>query len=257
MSKILTRSVFYYGLRITNENCGFDFSEGGSEISARLNNGDYTLETLKSEILRMLNEQGNNSYSINIDRDTRIIEILSDGDFELLISSGSQSLKSCWATIGFVYGSDLVGSDAYSGSVGAGKEYITQYPLKNYLSERDYRVKEDATFNVTPVGIGQSVSFGNGARIRMNITLITNIIDLKNKNFYSNPSGIEDFLDFIDYCMDKSVVEFMENVDDRNYTSKVFLETTAQDRDAFTFTLTTLAKDFYESGLLIFRKVLV
>ncbi len=258
MSKILTRSIFYFGTKITRENRGFDFKEGaGPEINALLKIGSYTLTGMAQEIQRCLNEAGSLTYVVTVDRLTRVITITSSGDFDLLIGSGAQTLTACWLVIGFTQGVDLTGDDEYSGLVGAGNEYQTQYPIKNYISEKDHPVREEATFQVTPSGVGQALSFGNGSRMRANITLITNVLGIKNENFYENANGVDDFLTFINYCMDKNNIEFMPDVDNRAVYSKMFLESTPQDRDAFEFILSTLAVDIFESGDLIFRKVLV
>lgn len=258
MSKILTRSVFYFGTKITRDNRGLDFSEGaGPEINALLKIGDYTLTTLAAEIQRVMRESGALLYTVSVDRLTRVITIDAPSAFNLLISTGAQTLAACWTTIGFVYGADQTGQITYDGSQGAGSEYITQYPVRDYISERDWKIREDATFQVTPSGIGQSISFGNGARIRMNITLITNILTIQNAPFYANATGVDNFLAFIEYCMDKNKIEFMPDVDDRDAFVKVFLDVTAEDKNAFEFNLKNLSPDIYESGPLIFRKVLV
>jgi len=258
MSKILTRSIFYFGTKITRDNRGLDFSEGaGPEINALLKIGDYTLTTLAAEVQRVMRESGALLYDVNVDRATRVITISAPSAFNLLIDTGAQTLAACWATIGFIYGADQTGLLTYDGTQGAGSEYITQYPVRDYISERDWKVREDATFQVTPSGVGQSISFGNGSRIRMNITLITNILTLQNTPFYPNATGVTDFLDFIEYCMDKNKVEFMPDVADRDAFVKVFLESTSQDKNAFEFNLRNLSPDIHESGALIFRKVLV
>ena len=258
MSKITTRSVFYFGTKITRENRGLDFREGaGPEINAKLKIGDYTPTTLAEEIIRCLNEAGSQIYTRTFDRTTRIIGIEAPSAFDFLIASGAQSLNAIWLTAGFAQGVDLVGQLSYDGSQGAGSEYQTQYPIRDYISEKEWSVREEATFQVTPTGVGQSLSFGNGSRFRANITLITNILTIRNKPFYPNANGVDDFLDFIAYCMDKNKVEFMPDVDNRNAYTKVFLESTPADKDAFEFNLINLAPDIHESGPLIFRKVLV
>jgi hypothetical protein len=158
---------------------------------------------------------------------------------------------------GFGTGANLTGSTSYLAGAITGKRYDPQYILKDYISDEDSLVKESGTVNDTPSGLVQQISFGDGSRIEMGIHVITNKTGLKNANFVENVNGKADALDFMAYLLNKGKVEFMPDKATPSQFVKCYLESTKQDKDAKRFTLLNMkVPDFYESGTLIFRKVL-
>lgn len=260
MSKITTRSVFYFGTKVTTLNRAIDFTEdGGPEVQATMDVGDYSLTEYAAEIQRVMRIAGTQAYVVTVDRVTRFITISGpDFDFELLTNSGSRVGTSIWTMAGFSTAADYTGSDTYTGSAGAGFEYQTQYPVEKYVSEADSNVRENATRNTTPLGITQAIHFGKGSRIEMDIRLITNLIGLKNEPFYDNVNGVQDARDFMDYVIDGNRLEFMPDVADRSSFVKVTIESTEADRSGLEFRLkNSKTPEFYNTGRLVFRKVLI
>lgn len=257
MSKITTLSIFYYGTRVTRANRALDFSETlGVEIQANLNLGDYTLGDFAAEIQRAMRVVGTQLYTVTVSRATRIITITAPLAFDLLTDTGSRSSEAIWLLAGFNTGSDYTGLTTYAGSSGAGFEYRTQYPVGDYISEGDNPTRESATFSVTPTGVGQMISFADSARVRMDIRLVTNLL-LKNAPFFYNANGVNDCKAFMQYLLDKNKVEFMPDVADRNTFSKLFMESTAEDRDGFNYVLKNMTTpEIKFTGRLTFRKVL-
>jgi len=92
----------------------------------------------------------------------------------------------------------------------------------------------------------------------MNIRLITEMLNLKNVNFYENANGITEFMTFMNRLMRRDRLEFMENVADRNSFLKLLLESTQDDGKGLEFVLKNMeTPNFYESGKLTFRKLLL
>jgi len=259
VSKITTRSVFYFGTVVELNTRSIDFSEDGvTELQATLNIKDYSLTEYAAEIQRAFRAAGTQAYVVTVNRTTRILTISAPLAFEIWTDTGSRAGTAAYATMGLSTVSDYTGANNYNGASGAGLEYQTQYPVDRYVSEEDSMMKENATYNTTPVTIVQMVSFADGSRIEMNIRLITNLTGLKNDPFFSNINGVPDFRSFIRVAMRKNRLEFMPDVANRSNFVKVILEGTSEDRNGLRFQLKNMGTpEYFESGVLSFRKVLV
>lgn len=258
MSTLTTLSVFYFGTTVTTDNNKISFNEGGPELVATLNIGDYSLTEYADEVERALNAAGALTYTVALNRTTRKLTISATGTFALLALTGSFSGTSAFPTMGFATTSDKTGASSYVGENGAGSEYRPQYILENYTAIKDFKVKESSVVNVSVAGVVQTIQFGDGARMRANIVVITDKVNLKLDPFFSNASGVQAARDFMDYAITKAKMEFMPNVADRNTFDTIILESTKADKDGTAYELTNMskAKDFYQTGELLFRKAI-
>lgn len=258
MSTIKTLSKFYYGTTVSTLNRSIDFDEGGGELQATLKVGTYSVTEYAAEWQRALREAGSQAYVVSFDRSTQKLTVSAPNPFTLRRGTGSRLGTSAWVMSGFGLGLNLTGANNYTAAGICGKKYEPQYILSDYVSAEHSIVKESATVNTTPAGLSQQVSFGEGKRIEMNIRVITNETGLKLEPFFENSNGVDDALDFIAYILTKGRVEFMPNKAAPNSFTKCFLEGTREDRDGKKFILKNMkVPDFYETGTLIFRKVLV
>ncbi len=257
MSTIKTLSQFFYGTTVTTLNRSVDFNEGGAEIKATLRVGTYSVTEYAQEWQRAMREAGTQAYVVSIDRATQKISISAPNPFALLRQTGSRVGTGAWQMAGFGTGPDLSGLTSYVSPNICGKKYVVQYPISDYIAPEHIIVKESATVNSTPSGLVQQTSFGDGKRIEMNIRVITNKIGLKMAPFFENVNGIGDAMDFVAYLLDKGRVEFMPDRDNPSNFEKCYLEATKDDRDGRRFVLKNMkVPDFYETGVLTFRKVL-
>ena len=256
MSKITTRSKFYYGHRVTFLNRSLDFKEGaGPELQATLKVGDYTITEFALEVARALNVAGGQTYTVTFNRDTRVITVSAPSAFTLLLTTGSRAGTSVASLLGFT--ADSTPGTSAVGNIPSGKEYQTQYPVDKYLALNHNAVKESSSVNISAVGVTQLVYFGDGARVEMDIRLITDKVGLKNDPFYENANGINDALDFMSYLISKSKIEFMPDVDDSSDFVKLILESTPDSKNGTEFSILNMkTPDVYRTGVLIFRKVL-
>lgn len=257
MSALDTLSTFYYGFLITKDNQYIDFNEGGPNLLATLNIGDYTFEEFCTELQNALNLSGTLTYTVTKNRTTRMITISATGVFNLLCATGSHIGAGAFTLVGFT-GADKTGLSAYTGNVAAGFEYRPQLLLRNYTKPEDYEVKETAVVSMSANGQVQTISFGEGQRMVCNIIGATDLIGTNNKVFFENANGVENLRHFLRYLITKSKVEFMPDVATRSFYYNLLLESTKASRDGTQYRIENMdgAKNYYESGDLVFRKVI-
>lgn len=77
-----------------------DFKESGSELTATISAGTYTLSTLATQVQTQLNSAGSNTYTVTVDKDERMT-IAADGNFSLLPNEGSNRDSSALPILGF------------------------------------------------------------------------------------------------------------------------------------------------------------
>jgi hypothetical protein len=259
MSRINTLSTFYYGFNVTNANNAINFSEaGGPEITTYLTINDYTLTSYALEIAQRMTLAGTQTYTATVDRVTRKITISAPGAFELLTATGSQQAIAIWNLAGFTTIADKTGDSTYEGENAAGFEYRPQLTLFDYLALEDNLVKESSSVNISANGVVQTISFGDGQRMECGIRGATNLTGLKIKPFFENANGRQALRDFMNYLITKSKVEFMPDVADRNTFYELLLDSTSADRNGTRYKIENMkgANDFYETGPLVFRKVI-
>jgi len=258
MSKITTLSQIFYGTTVTINNRAIDFDEGGPELQATLRVGSYSATEYAAEFQRAMREAGTQAYVVIFNRATQKITLTAPSNFTLRRSTGTRLGTSAWVMSGFGLGANLTGTNSYTAANIMGSVYKCQYPVADYLDPEHNVIKEASNVNSTPVGIVQQASFGDGIRITADIRLITNRTGLKNTPFYENVNGVADFMAFIRFAMTKGALEFMPDVATPSYFVKCYLEGTKQDKDGRRFALENMSDpEFYRSGTLTFRKVLV
>ena len=87
---INTYSLFYYGIEVDADNYQLAFSEGGGpEILVELSWGLKTLNQLAEELEDILNEFGALTYTVTVNRSTRIMTIAASGSFSILFLTAS------------------------------------------------------------------------------------------------------------------------------------------------------------------------
>lgn len=253
-----THSKFYYGYEITEENNALDFSEGGSELQATLDVGSYTLTTILDAIAIALNDVGALTYTVSVNRDTRLITIASTSNFELLVSTGSRSGSSVFSTIGFS-GSDKTGALTYTASAAAGSEYRTQFILQSYVDTNSFVDAAEGTVNTSASGLVEVYRFGQNQFMEANFTYITDRVLVDGAPIRKKPSGVLELQTLMRHFISKAPFEFMPNEDDSATFETMILESTPDNKSGIGFKLKELytknLPGFYETGVLKFRKI--
>lgn len=256
MSKITTLSTFYYGHKVTRDNQNIDFDEGGSEITAEIPINDYTMEEYVDAVEDAMNAVGGQTYTVTVSRITRKITISATSNFTLRTQTGSHAGTSAYPLMGYDILANKTGSNSYLADNGTGYEYRPQMVLFDYVGLEDHVVKESAVVNVSTTGIVQTLQWGDGNRMECNIRGIGNGTQKNGALFYENVNGLADARQFLDYLITKSKVEFMPDIANRNTKYDLILESSDADRNGTKWTLKNMARDWMQTGRLVFRKVI-
>lgn len=250
-------SMFYYGLRIDSTKQYLDFKEGTTTYSAKLSYGSYTGSKICIEIKKRMEEVGNNTYLVSFDRESRKITISSDQSFDLLPQSGPTSAQSCFTEIGFNQSSDKTGLLTYTAENAALKKYNTQLWLQSYKPTSRNKKAIDPQVNKSSGGVIEVVRQGTERFMSCELNFITSIIQGQGSIVRSDSRGVENFVDFIEWCTEKYEVEFMENENDVSTYQTFILESTEQDQKGLDYELIELydrqLPEYFRSGNLKFR----
>ena len=254
---IFTRSSFFYGPEINENNLYIDFNEGSGELSASLDVGGYTISDVAAEVSRILNEIGTLTYTITMDRATRKLTIGASGTFSLLFATGTNLALSAASALGFA-ATDLSGSASYESSSAIGVEYRPQFKLQDYIALEDWQDLTQANQTESASGVVEVISFATVRFMEANITL-ANDYDQTGSVIESNPTGVSDLREFIKYITRKLNIEFLPDRDDENTFDKLLLERTLLSRRGVGFKLKELhgrgLVGYFETGTLTFREV--
>ena len=249
-------SAFNYGHTITNANRFLNFSEGGGQITATMPIGSYTLGQIPDLIASAMNAVGGQEYECSVNRVNRTIIIQAPGNFELLISSGSNVNQSFYALAGFS-GSDLSGSNSYTGNNASGSQYITQTELKNYTDFRENKEKIDTVKRTTPDGIVETVSYGTLEKASFDFPFITN--EVPQRFIRETATGRDELEAFMDYCIESRPVEFLLDYKVETEFNPCLLDKVSGYSKGDGYKLRSLVarrlKGYYELKGLVFRKI--
>jgi hypothetical protein len=257
---IYTRSSFLYGHLIDQTNFSLDFDEGGPELQASLNPGDYTLGTFIAEVERVLNDIGALDYTVTANRVTGLITISATGTFSLLPSSGTRIGVGVWDLLGFT-GADQTGGTSYTGDSRSGTLYRPQFLLQDYVPLENLQGAQTASVNETADGEFEVLSFGTKRNMRCNISYINDYPQRKGAPIENNQNAVSEARNFLLYLVGKNKVEFYPDRDNPNLFQNLLLERTSRDGNGISFELREFLSrnlpGYYETGLLVFREIVL
>jgi len=252
---ITTYSGFTYGHEINSSNDFINFNEGSGELQTQIEVGSYTLDSFLSAVLSAFNAEGSQEYTGSIDRETRKITIESIANFDLLVTTGSQSAISAFSLIGFT--SDKTGSNSYESDIASGSFYEPQFLLQNYVDFVDNVKTSQASVNESANGVVEVVSFGRNTFMECNITLATDIVP--QGAIKENINGISDLRSFMSYAINKNPIEFIPDISNKSSFIDCLLESTKLDPKGTGFKLYELYSrkltGYFETKTLTFRKL--
>lgn len=255
---IRTWSKFNYGFQIDTSNNSLNFSEGGPELTAVLESGDYTLGEFAEVVATALSAIGALDYTASINRNTNVITLSASGTFSILLATGSNIGISFAGLMGFSQVVDLTGAATYTGASTAGFQYYPQFLLQSYVPPEIFKQSADATVNKAASGRVEVIRFGVEQFIEMDIKFITDL-PMDNVVIKNNPSGLQDAIDFLDDITQKAKFEFVPDVDTPGTFHEVILESFPGFQNGAGFKLKELfaqnLPDFYETGVIKLRVV--
>jgi hypothetical protein len=251
------RSIFYYGLKIDSLNRVIDFKEGIIVRKAIIPIGSYTGIKLANEIKKSMDAVGDNVYTVTFNRVNRKLTISSTVVFQLLTFSGINIGTSAFATMGFNTLADKTGSIAYDSDVAIGYAYTTQFPLQSHKPTKNNRKAIDGQINKSSSGVIEVVKFGNERFLSFENAYITNNTFPPGSIILNNPTGVEEFIQFMEWATEKYLLEIMIDSEKPNEFQTFILESTETDPKGLDFELVELYDrgypDCFRSGVLKFR----
>lgn len=245
MSSLLTTySKFYYGYVIDDTNFSLNFNEGGPELLATLNSGEYTFTDFATEIERALNDVGALTYTVTANRTDRTITVSATGTFALLVSTGTSAGISPFSLMGFT-GADRTAAATYTGNTTSGSEYIPQFKLQSYISSDNWQQAADASINKTASGRVEIVKFGTEKFVQFQIRYITEIDQGCNGPIKNDSSALLNVQSFLQYATTRAPLEFIPDID----TPAIFQTLTLDSMQSSTTGTGYKLKELYDKDL--------
>lgn len=253
---ILTTPIFYYDFVVTVNDIYLNFDEGSIELTAIIDAGSYSFTDLGNQIALKMNNVGSQVYTVVANRADRTYTISADSNFSLLFATGSNAGLSVGSVIGF--STDQTGSNSYTGSL-AGKEYVPQFLLQDYVGLDDFQEFAEAKVNESASGVVEVFSIGQRKFLEFSIGPITDKPMRNGGLFIQNTNAVSELRNFLEYLITKGPIEFMENRDsNRDSFRTLILESTPTSSTGTGFKLRELYSrgllGFFETGRLKFRE---
>jgi len=253
-----THSKFFFGYEVTTANNKLDFDEGGPEITATLDGGSYTVTEYLAEVARAMNAVGGQTYTVSLNRTTRIVTVSAVGTFALLTTSGTNSGSSTYTLLGYS-GADKTGASSYVAGSETGSEYTTQFILQGHVPSAHWSEAAFAVVNESTSGQVEVVKFGNRRFLNFEFKWLTNQTMSAGVPIRNRATGVQDFLTFADFLITRAPFEFMEDEDTPATFQKLILESTPASGNGTGFRLQELTGQglpgYYKSGTYKFRVV--
>lgn len=248
-----THSKFYYGFEVTADAQFLDFNEGSGELSAELSIGAYSMDEFATEVARALNDAGGNTYTVTVNRTSRVFTITSSSGVSLLVSSGSHNGTSAYGLIGFT-GSDRTSATSHVGNASAGTEYATQFILQSYVAPGDQEGVAYGTVNKSASGQIEMVSYGSEQIVEFNLTFVNDYDNGVTQIVRTNLNGVSDLRELMRFLTGKKPFEFMPDENNPNNFYRLILESTPDDSKGLKFKLKELYSKnlpgYFETGVL-------
>jgi len=251
-----TFSIFYYGYTVNAGNKFINFDEGAGELTAQIEIGSYTLTEILVKIKTAMDAVGTDTYTVTVDRDTRIITIASDGTFSLLLSTGSQVGSSPFSLLGFTSGADTASAASHAGDEASGFSYKPQFILQDFTDSDNWQEAIDSSVNESATGSLEVVNFGTRFFTEFSFKFISNLSQ-DHTIIKNNPTGLADAQVFLREITTKNPVEIMFDISDRATFKKIVLESTPSSSTGTAYKLKELTgknlPGYYEINNLKFR----
>lgn len=252
-------SKFIYGFAFNSSNNKFDISEGAGQIAVTIPVGAYTATKFCQELQKALNTVGTLGYTVTLDRSDFSIKIKAQsGTFRILGSTGASVTRTCLPIMGFEMVDTALAVEHISGQIG--KIYSVQFPVQSYLAPDQNKGLVNSTVTRSASGNNVAVQyFGEERTMECNLRLINNITQHPNSPLRTNPSGVEDAQEFLDFCIELNPVEFVPDEKNMSKFYRVRLEATPESQTGTGYRLKELwdmnLPNYFETGVLKFRVI--
>lgn len=255
---IQTFSAFYYGHSIDSSNYYLNFKEGvGPELTAQLNVGEYSLTDFCTEVSRAMNSAGALTYSVTVDRSTRLITVSTSSAFTLLAGTGTNISAGVFSLLGF--SADTASATSHLATSASGFSWEPQFKAQDFVDFEDQQSAIDGVVKKATNGTVEAVKFGNQKIMDANFLFITDIAQSNDCVLKSDSSGVDNARSFLEYATTKADLEFVPDIENPDTFFKCLLESTVESSTGTGFKLKEMyAKGlpgYFETGILKFRLI--
>lgn len=247
-------SILNWGFGIDQDNRYINFKKTslGTQLTATLNIGSYSLGNLLVEVARAMNvTDPTNTYTATVDRSIggglqNRVTISTNGAFlSLLFGSGTQAAASPSTLLGYTQ-TDKTGATSYTGQATAGEQLITVYPGFTFVAQEESQLVFGSV-NIAADGSKEA--------------LVWQIQQFPEVDFKYEPQAKvrAAWQSFFRWAIQQQPFEFTPDYTDYNTVYPVTLETTDQNGQGLGFKMSEMLPNFpglYETGRLKFRVVI-
>ena len=246
-------SLFLYGYTVSDSNKYLNFraASGGSELTAELGLGYYSLTDLMSEISTQMEAIDSlHQYTVSADRsyngglENRVTIQTSGTYLDLLFSSGTNASESCRSLIGFP-ATDQTGATGYTGTTTTGTYLEPAYVGYNYIPNTMMK-KTQGSVNISGWGLKEVITFSQNQFFEV--------------EFKYEPEAEVKTLwqDLFDWMSQGRSIEFTPSISSPNTIINCTLDKTSYDGKGLGFKWKEMLPDFpfnYQTGNLTFRVI--
>lgn len=246
---LTSKSLFLYDFEVTQFNCNVDFKNSalGAVIHTSLNFGFYSLDSLMTELMRVMNEADTSAaiYTYSIDR-----TISGGTQSRVTITTTGAYLDldfSLAASVGPLMGYNAAlytGLTSYTSASSPGTTLIVERIGYNYLGP-EFDRKVQGAVNISAAGEKEAVIFA----IQKFITV----------EFKYEPQAkvISEWEPFLSWAIQQRTFEFTPQISDPTTVYQVTLDKTSADGKGLAYRMVEMLPDFpfnYRTGVLTMRQ---
>lgn len=250
-----TYSKFYYGWKVTNLNRYIDFNDGSVKL-ATLAIGSYTAQELCNEVVKQMNAVSSLDFVCTFNRTTRRFTISSASSFSLLFGTGVHAAISPAPLMGYT-NTDKTSATSHLSEGPGGYAFNPQFIIQSYRPTTNNRKSIDGVINKSANGTIEVVKFGDERFMSGELLFITNIIQNDISIIRTNTTGVEDYIQFIEFATEKNTIEFMPDESKLDVYQALLLESTESDTKGLDYDLIEMydrgLAEYFRSGKLTFK----
>ena len=242
---ITTKSAFYYGYEVTEENNQIRFNDNGGVKIAKIAHGLYSMSEYAIAVQEAISEVAHflNTPTVTIDRN-RVMTITTTGLMELVVEVFNE--LSAYPMMGFTTSRPI--GTSHTGDVASGSAYYPPYYLQDYVNPEHNIEYKDASETESASGRFSAVVFNKARYMECNIKFIT---DKEMSALHNSGTGSVDSANhFMQYISNRAKIEFIPDIEDTStfYTLRA---------ENFNYKLKedTSFKDTFSTGNIKFRVV--
>lgn len=250
-----TKSMFYYGCEIVENDNRLEVVQGSNTYVVDFQAGKYSPEQLAKHLSARFNSILPSNFEVTFQRETRTLLLTSDIAFSIKISSSTFVGSTIFEQLG-LGNADSPLQLQWIAPNAIGKAYRPQFFLVDYIGAERNKSLVNATVNETGSGLVEVVRYGRRGMFEFNIKFITK--EPQANDFIDTDfDAVESAIDFMDWAIEKRLVEFMPNRDDVSSYHFIILESTAQSQQGTAYRLEEVAgvDGYFETGRLVWREV--